>query len=412
LISIDTLRADHLGCYGYERDTSPFLDELAAGGARFANATINTHGTTPSHATILSSLYQEAHGVQAGSDPPRAIPPEVALLPEILRSHGYATLGITGGGNVGREFGFARGFDEFDDRAHSVKVGVRRALRRIAHHLEAPEPRPLFVFLHTYEVHSPYAPPQAYHSLFGPTSSDFEPTSRNLLAIVNDARTALSSADLSHVVAMYDAGIRHTDDVLRSFFEELAELGFLEDAVVAVTSDHGEEFAEHGGLLHRALLYQEILTVPLIFSGRGVAPGLVDRSPVSSVDIAPTLLALANLPVPADMQGRPLLGASGERVGPERVTVAQYGPHLYAVRSGEWKLIETHDPPGLELYHLASDPGEQADVAGEQPQIVAELRRELAAWRRRHARSLTPVTADLDPEAVERLRALGYVPGD
>ena len=159
-ISIDALRADRLEAYGYDRPTSPFLAELGREGLVFENAFVNTHGTTPSHTTMLSGLYQEQHGVgldpaEAGGVVERPHPRPVELLPEILRAHGYSTVGVTDGGNAGEAFGFARGFDRFDDRGGGIEKGARRVLRMVG---EAGAKAPLFVFLHTYEVHSPYRP--------------------------------------------------------------------------------------------------------------------------------------------------------------------------------------------------------------------------------------------------------------
>lgn len=416
LISIDTLRADRLGCYGYGPPTSPFLDDLASRGLRFANFFVNTHGTTPSHTTVLSGLYQETHGVSytlpGHTGPLTGIGDEVPLVQEEFQRHGYTTLGITGGGNVGKKFGFARGFDVYDDRGRGIQREARRLLDAIG---RAPEGKPIFAFLHTYEVHSPYQPPPRILARF--TDGDehveesrdehhrFDTSSANLLKHSHDA-WRLSPEDLDHITDSYDAGIRYTDNRLRFLFEDLAALGFLERALVVVTSDHGEEFGEHGGLLHRELLYDELLRVPLLISGPGVEPGQVVDAQVSSVDIAPTLLAYAGIEIPAHLQGRDLLAGKID----DAPAFAQYGGQRFSIRTASWKLIENIEAGSAELYDLGKDPQERRDVAAEHPEVVAKLLRQLRQWRQ----SLTPrldqgEALQLDQEEIDRLEALGYV---
>jgi arylsulfatase A-like enzyme len=305
LISIDALRADRLGAYGYAQPTSPFLDRLAVRGRVFEHAIVNTHGTTASHTTILSGLYQETHGVMLdgarGGVAVRQIPEEVPLLQETLRAHGWATLGVTDGGNAGRRFGFARGFDRFDDRGGGVEAVTERLAGWIAGALEARPDGPVFAFLHTYQVHSPYAPPRRYRERFGVPAEAPNAGSRFLLRHARSARS-LEPAVLRRISGLYDAEIRYTDDTLGAFFARLEALGFLERALVVVTADHGEEMGEHGGLLHRDLLYDELLRVPLILAGEGVEAGR-DRSLAGSVDVAPTVLAWAGVAPPRPLEG-------------------------------------------------------------------------------------------------------------
>ena len=407
LISIDTLRADHLSSYGYSRQTSPFLDELAARGMRFEQAFVNTHGTTPSHTTMLSSVYQEGHRVAYTGSANDTIPEGLELLPEILAKQGYLTLGVTGGGNVGGKLGFSRGFEEFDDSARSIEAGIEKMHEMLARHKD--DERPLFIFFHTYEVHSPYDPPEEYRSLYGESPSDFKPTSENLLNVAQSAHTSLTKEDLAHVVAMYDAGIRHMDQEMRGFFDLLTELGVLENAVFAVTSDHGEEFGEHGGMLHRGLLYDELLRVPLIFGGREISSGEVVTSLVSSVDIAPTLLACSGLEIPRQMQGR-RIACAGALEDPEARVVSQYGEQRYSVRTDKWKLIEDKKNHRVELYDLGEDPEEKGSAHREHRRLAADLRKALKTWKADQA-----VTYDANGEAVlgeeeiEHLKALGYL---
>jgi arylsulfatase A-like enzyme len=413
LISIDTLRPDHLGSYGYERDTSPFLDELAGEGTRFEEAVVVTHGTAPSHASMLTSLPQELHRVAYADATAMGLPDDITMLQEYLQERGYVTLATTGGGNIGRRLGFARGFDQFNHRARKVNAGAHKMVKMIRNHSGSGQP--IFAFFHTYQVHSPYQPPERYRELFGKYDSTFIPTSENLLAIIDEPRAHLSEEDLNHIEALYDAGIRFTDDTLRDLFRQLRELGFLDDVVVVVTSDHGEEFAEHGGLLHGGQLYDELLRVPLIFQGRGIAAGIIDDRRVTSLDVAPTLLGCAGLEIPAEMQGRDLLCGThaGSGDSDQEVTdlaISQYGPRFYSIRTADWKYIESR-ASGIELYHLPSDPGETHNVVADHRDVALRFRSHLRRWRAQHAPHARQAAGVVDYSEEEKkdLRALGYL---
>jgi len=415
LISLDACRPDHLSAYGYERDTSPFLAKLAARGVAFTHAFANTHGTPQSHTTILSSQYQETHRVMWDvlSDQGRgpgwvdAIPDDVVLLPEIMARNGYVTLAVTDGGFMAGRLGFDRGFVEFQE-ADGVRTGTAKLLEMVTRWIG--DERPIFAFYHTYEVHSPYLPPASYRDLFGRFESDFVPTAENLAAFIERA-SDLSQGDIALIRARYDAEIRFADDTLRALFDGLAELGFLDDHLVIVTSDHGEEFGEHGGLLHLDRLYDELVRVPLIVSGARVPRGRVDDRMASSVDIVPTILRYTRSGDPAGFAGNDLLAPPRHRPD-EQAVFMQYGNTRYAVRTRKWKLIEnvtaTH-APHYELYDLSEDPGEKNDVDARFPEVVADLRGLLTRWKTMAgSRAAESKQVILDPELLERLRALGY----
>lgn len=413
LISLDTLRADSLGSYGYHRDTTPFLDQLASRGVRFQKAFVPTLATTPSHATILSGQYQESHGVLLGSRQEQGteatiIPGTIPLLPEILSEAGYLSLAVTDGGRMKGRFGFQRGFAEFDgSRAKGIVKGVARLLAMLDRHAEREAPR--FLLFHTYEIHAPYDPPPPYDTFFGELpASDFVPSAGRLRSVMETASRDLSAEDFDKIRRLYDGGIRYTDDGLRTLFEGLEERAFFErDHLVIVTSDHGEEFGERGGVLHRGLLYDEFLHVPLILLGTRVPVGEVRSDLVSTIDIAPTILSYAGLPIPDAMQGADLLGRSAVPAERQRI-FAQYRNKRYAVRTPRWKFISSGPP---ELYDLSSDPDEQVNLAQREPDRVEEFRRLVERWRAaQEARRPAAETAgELTAEELEEMRALGYV---
>jgi arylsulfatase A-like enzyme len=419
LISLDACRADHLGSYGYERDTSPFLDEVARGGTRFSNAFINTLGTAPSHTTMLTSTYQEWHRVDYSPNRrtrKRArmrraadrVPRDVVMVQQILKKNGYTTLAATAGGNFGVGHAFDRGFDSFNGRSRDV-TAVAGKLRELIDRYRNPE-KPIFAVFHTYEIHSPYDPPEEYRTIFGEFDSGFQPTSRALLDINADPAKSLSGPEMAKTVALYDGEIRFTDDTLRDFFAYLEETGFLDNALVIITSDHGEEFGDHGGVLHQGFLYDELMSIPLILSGTGISPR-VDERMVSTIDIAPTILDFVGLDAPDAMQGQSLLRKDPGRNGSDAV-FAQYGPRRYAVRTDNWKLIRNTGSGVIELYDLWNDPDEFVNVADAHPDIVADLGSRIDAFKARHrAPKRKTSRQELEQEEIEHLKALGYLGG-
>jgi arylsulfatase A-like enzyme len=324
LISLDTLRADHLGAYGYSRPTSPFLDSLAARATLFENAVVQLPGTLPSHMSIFTGLYPGEHGVY----PPEAVlSPRIATLPEVLQAHGFRTAGHTEGGYMKGSYGFARGFGQWTDEevvdeqdGHPVKSpeAVKRTFRAGLDFLrQVRRSDAFFLFLHTYSIHDPYQPPEPYRSQFwtgGPPPGAFPPEGLELSAF-NSGERRMAPGAVEYYRALYDAQIRYTDDVLRDFFAGLSGLGLSDSTTVVVTSDHGEEFAEHGKLVHEQV-YHECLHVPLLVRRPGQAGGRRVATLVQSLDIAPTLYELAGIPLDRRprMSGRslvPLLDGDG-----------------------------------------------------------------------------------------------------
>jgi arylsulfatase A-like enzyme len=357
---------------------------------------------------MLSGLHQETHRVgidSAGSSGVvRArIPDSVPLVQELLREHGYTTLGVTDGGNAGGAFGFSRGFDRFDDRGGGVDNVSRRAARFVS---EADLGAPIFLFLHTYEAHSPYDPPPAQRELLGVPVATRDATSRFLLEHANTAHRTLSAAEIDDLSRLYDAEVRVVDDRLRGLWSELRAAGFLDRAVAIVTSDHGEELGEHGGLLHRDLLYDVLIKVPLLVVGAEVPAGR-PLEPVSSVDIAPTLLALAGIPAPAALEGESLLDPARDlRRGR---AVSQYGQSRYSLRTREWKLIWSQ-PGSLELFRMDADPGERSNVADRHPDVRDALAAALDRWRGRHrAAPNQGPPVELSGDQWRELESLGYL---
>jgi arylsulfatase A-like enzyme len=306
LISIDTLRADHLGAYGYERPTSPFLDSLAEQGTMFEHAIVQLPGTLPSHMSIFTGLYPAEHQVYPHD---AVLAPEIQTLPERFREAGYRTGGFTEGGFVSGSYGFARGFDVFSDEVDRTPRDFETTLDRARAFLDSLDPSDrYFLFIHTYSVHDPYDPVEPYRSMFwqGEPVDTFAPTGPNLVE-VNRGTRELSAEGLEYFEALYDGGIRYVDDRLGEFWQELADRGMRDDVTLIVTSDHGEEFFEHGMLVHEQV-YLETLRVPLLVVHPQLGAGVRVGSLVESVDIAPTLYSLAGFDEQPPMSGESLVG--------------------------------------------------------------------------------------------------------
>jgi arylsulfatase A-like enzyme len=315
LISIDTLRADHLGSYGYERPTSPFFDSLAARGTLFTEAYAQYPSTLVSHMSMFTGLLPREHGVF----PPNSIlAPEVETFPQVFQRAGFRTAAFTEGGYVSGRFGFRRGFDTFHVRGRQGGRQLASTFRRGVEFLAglAPDQR-FLLFLHTYAVHTPYDAPARYRSMFwqGPRPADAVGGTSRALVDHNLEGGPLSPQAVAHTTALYDAGIRETDEVLGRFFAELSRLRLADDVTVILTSDHGEEMQEHGRFLHTQL-YREVMRVPLLVLHPDRREPVRHAGVVQLTDLAPTLYELAALRPQGSPSGRSLAGLLGRAAAP------------------------------------------------------------------------------------------------
>jgi arylsulfatase A-like enzyme len=405
LISIDTLRADRLGAYGYDRPTSPELDAFARRGALFEHVVSETSWTLPAHVTMLTGLEPRSHGVVLPAYEVRA---DTVLLTERMRAAGYRTYASTDGGYLSRRHGFDRGFELYDDQRRGLELSLRDA-RTFIDRLEGDER--YFVFVQTYDVHCPYEPSRrSARELRSPGAEFVETVGRCPNPDFNTAD--LTDAQVLFVSDRYDAGIRDADALLGEMFDWLDEEGELDDTVVVVTSDHGEAFREHGQLGHQRSVHRELLMVPLIVVGPDVEPRRIEE-PVGLVELAPTLLDLAGLAPFEECDGvslAPLLrgaGAPPERRF-ERHSQISYMANLDSVVTETHHLILDRDGGGVELYAWAEDPREADDLGATRAETVERLtvliEEHLARYPHRPA---TPLA--VSEEELEELRALGYI---
>ncbi len=427
LISIDSLRADHLHCYGYPRETSPHLDALAAEGVLYRYAVAPTSWTLPSHVTMMTSLPPHQH--QITSDLTR-LGGGALTLAEVLRGAGYETAAFVSGPYLQAEYGFWQGFDHYDDYSAMPRhwnagrkitsPGLINAVTRWIEDRPQPE-RPFFVFLHMWDVHYDYRPPAPYANMFDPhytgsvTGEDFEGSA--------EVHRDMAPRDLEHIIALYDGEIRYTDEHLGQLFDFLRRRGLFDSSIVAATSDHGDEFFEHGEKGHRKSLYDEVLLVPLILRyPAGLPAGQVISEQVRLLDLAPTLLRLAGLEQPPEfgMQdgdqrdfGQNVARRSDTETIEEPAPRLAYGVlswQLASVRNNGWKLIvRVKDDPRPELYNLAADPGEQVNLSGQHGSQLDELHSRLSRFRRAGSKQVLAENMEASSEHLAALRSLGYL---
>lgn len=411
LISLDTVRADHLSLYGFPRTTTPYLSELSERCVTFERAIAQSGSTFPSHRSILTSRYSWHVGE---SD---------VRLAEALQAAGYATAGFTGGGNVAAELGFSRGFDSWSEAksGHRTLDAVLPALRQwLAARVRE---RPSFVFLHTYDPHHPYDPPAPYDSLFMPeySGSITGPATGELLAKAArvppfadfTGEVPLSAADRSKIVALYDGQLRYVDDRLREVFTLLKDSGLLDRSVVVLTSDHGEEFWEHGGVLHSHTIHQELIHVPmLICLPQDRLGGTRVSQVVRQIDIGPTVMDLVGVDRPNSFSGHSLRGfLEGREAALDLPGIAELNWFKAIVRP-PWKLIVDQKQKRLQLFDIEQDPFEQKDLFDGRADVAVRLYRELAkelgAGMNEQVGAL-PDGGALDAELRAQLKALGYL---
>jgi arylsulfatase A-like enzyme len=400
LLSVDTLRADHLSCYGHEYETSPAIDALAAEGLLFEDAVCEVPLTSPSMGSMLSGRFPRNNGTTRNG---LRMPDEVPLVQEEFQKAGYETFCVQSNWTLkGKLSGLDRGFDLYRDDFHEKRWGIVKPERladdvtdQALEWLEnrAPE-KPFFAWIHYTDPHAPYE-----------MHKDFNASGKK----------AWFRSDHERVSIKYDTEIRYTDHHIARFLEKVPE-----DTVILFVGDHGESLYEHDYLGHGRRIYQMGMHIPLIIKAPGVAAGRTGK-PVRGIDVGPTLLGLAGLPKPPSMKGLDLLndtlpedrdrvietyGGAVLNMPGVKDLMAGAEPILQGVISGEWKAI--FDGGQAELYHLAEDPMEEQDLAAQRMDIVDELRAKLEAWDAGEERAEQSGEA-LTEDDLEALRSLGYI---
>jgi arylsulfatase A-like enzyme len=435
LVSLDTLRADHLSCYGYPRETTPNIDELTKDSVVFLNTFAPSPWTLPSHVSLFTGLNCINHQVYYNG---QKIDPAILTLADVLRQQSYSNGAITGGGFVSGSFGFNKGFDSYrvsgnittPDSAHRIYEASQNWIRK---HKD----RNFFLFIHTYQIHTPYLSPAPYNEYFLAKDAEYKRFYQREFRFYQENRYSPVSEKLrQNIIDLYDGGIRYTDEALiKTLIEGLKALNIYNNTMLIILSDHGEEFYEHNAWAHSHSVYNETIMVPLIIKFfDSEHAGVKITKYARLIDVMPTILDALNIDYPKQYaDGETLLDLinSKEIDEEERIFLSELAtdpidakiPKKTAINQGKNKLIlnEAYDPENLayfsspppkfekfEIYDLEADPHEKANSALSNPSLIRQLMRfmeihfvQKCEW--------SSIKTENEDEIREQLRALGYI---
>jgi arylsulfatase len=426
-ITVDTLRADHLGCYGNTRVLTPSFDRLASGAVLFRQAFSQATTTTPSHASMMTSLYLQDHNVYSNFE---ALGNSPRTLAEVLSGRGFSTFGIVNMRHLNPEVsGLGQGFQKFVKSANMRRAGP--TIDQVMGWLDEVGEHPFFGWVHFSDVHTPYSPPPPYDHFYY-DDDERDPAKHSLARIWSMLPSQMSDhpaflswlegiTDLDWVLAQYQGAVSYVDDEVGRLIDGLEERGLLGRTAIVVTGDHGESLGEHDMYFVHTGLYEPTVHVPLLMYLPGAGrQGIAVREVVELVDIMPTLLEYLDIPSPRGIRGHSLWPLIRGEVQPERIAFIEHaGRNLVALRSEHYKYIKhlrtLHIQPSYpftegreELYDLKADPRERRDLSRDLPEVMRVFRRELTA-RRAEKLNHEVGKAELNDETVSVLRSLGYV---
>ncbi|GMV93516.1 MAG: hypothetical protein AMXMBFR82_32940 [Candidatus Hydrogenedentota bacterium] len=434
LISIDTLRADHLGCYGYEKDTSPYIDAIAADGTVFEWVYAPKSSTWPSLTTLQTSLYPVTHGVRNNGLRVDNTPDTLA---EVLTSQGYTCEAILTNAGVQNWEGFAK--KQVINGEPSDKIATANARLWLRENRD----KKFFLWMHYMAPHSPWEPPDDNNKFVDPNYAGSMTGDQDTMAEAMLRPEPISKPDLDHLIGLYDGEVNLTDAMVGILVETLQELGIYDNTLIIITSDHGEELYEHYGFLHhQASVYEGTLRVPLIYRLPGTVPGGKTVSELSGlIDVAPTVLDILDVPIPESYQGKsaePLLRDEPLKLGPafgewrDKIIFVRTEEYRYILNPsnfhppkvnnrrlegvGDEELAERNGMPikEVELYQVSVDPYEQKEIAAESPEAVAEMQKLIDEFMVKYSWKFDDATdqrmeSEIDPETRQELENLGYV---
>ncbi len=453
LITLCTVRADHMSVYGYPRRTTPHLERLAAEATVYRQSVAAGNMTLISHASLFTGLYGFEHGAHCGLGAPhgRSLDERYDTLAEVLRKNGYFTAAV--GANTWfliRKYNLQQGFEYYDVRGSKLYLQelpryvvrcrfgellgdrlpyrdlqrwtrdageINREVLKVLEGVRA-SGGPFFLFVNYVDAHGPYLPPEPFRSMFAGYDRSFRLSDYyRLWREVLTQRRQISYQERLHLISQYDGAIAYVDHCLGRLFSEMKRMGLYDNTLVIITSDHGEAFGERGVIGHASTVYQDQIRVPLVIRYPKQRVGSVVDEVTSGVDVFPTVMGVVRLRGPDGLAGRSLVerwNAAGRAVFSEGLPGAvhaemhrRFRESLRAVVVGRWKLIMGSSGT-RELYDLSTDPDETRNVYGAEPEVRARLERILDASRREE-RTNKGKPVKLHPEILERFRGLGYV---
>lgn len=434
LISVDTLRADHLGCYGYQRETSPNIDSLVSDSARFENTYASSPWTLPSHVSLLTSLHGVHHQVYYDNE---KMDPSLLTLADLLKTNGFFCSAFTGGGFVSSAYGFSKGFDAYQEGEGGIyhQNSAELLFKSVSEWLDREKGKNFFLFLHTYQPHNPYACPEPYKYMF--LKEDAKWRQLDLIGYLGGNAgifKSLPEAERQNVIGLYDGEIRYTDErLIGPLIRKLKDLKLYDRTMIVFTSDHGEEFFDHKSWGHGHSLYDESLKVPLIIKfPNSKYRGTSVSSIVSLVDVMPTILDDLGVDCAGlNFDGKSLIPLIKGKEKRDRTFLADIGskvlnshiPQKISANKGRDKVILNKkfseedlafflfSPPStnpIELYDLNEDPHEKNDLSGQKNQTASEIIRRIEDIFSRAVKR-TLLKPEIDERLKEQLRALGYI---
>ncbi|MHA1568213.1 MAG: sulfatase [Alphaproteobacteria bacterium] len=433
LISVDTLRADHVGCYGYDKPTTPRIDALAEQGMIFKNTYATSPWTLPSHTSMLTGLFTDVHGLNTTKS---VLKEKAPTLAKLLHKVGYRTMAVVCAPFLDRHYGLYRGFDVYDTDLVHPKVKNPKRIKvaddvtdKALRYIDQAGDEPFFLFLHYWDPHHPYNPQKKYIKMFDP---DYEGKIKGFrIRRRKDMVKGMDPRDLQHILALYDGEIRYTDDGLGRLFDGLTERGLMDKTLIVLTADHGEEFLEHGGRAHLSQCWDVIVKVPMIWHVPWIerhAPTFNDLA--SLVDITPTILDLVGIERgELTLQGRSLayLMQHGTALEERELHAETIYGHLHPHRqdpTGVWTVMITpqnykyhqfkrRDETLEFLFDLNEDPGEQNDLAKLREETLQECNSQLKKMQQinnqmRHALKFSKKKKP-SKKVSKKLKSLGYI---
>jgi arylsulfatase A-like enzyme len=413
---VDALRADHLSCYGYYRNTSPNIDKFAEGGILFENYIVQGTWTPPSVQSIFTSKYP---CFQMRPDEHAAFNKQDLVLAEILKNNGYFTIAHTGGGFLSPSSGFNRGFDILTENYASFSDNYEASLQWIKKNKN----KKFFLLLHGYDIHTPYQHPEPFDRIYdsnysGRISGGIKEHWAMMDEHMKKGYVNLSDRDLYRLISLYDGGINYFDNLTAQFLDNLSDLGLMNDTIIIITADHGEELLDHEGVDHGYSVYDEVIHVPLIIKIPGVNKKEVRvENQVRGIDLMPTILDVLDIKIIGkNFEGRsliPLLEKDG-KIGKMLAYSESFrgNSNKASIRSNEYKYILDLDTKEEELYNLLEDKKEKTNVINQTPpEIIMKYKEYLFKILKKKTTCLSKSGQEgrVSNETLERLKALGYI---
>jgi len=428
IITIDTLRSDHLGCYGYSRPTSPRIDQFAGEGALFENVVCQSSQTLPSHASIFLGTNPRTHLTISHES---VVDPDETTLAEILKSKGYVTGAFISSHALDSKYGLDQGFDTYWEVHKEATIPERQALKvreadatttlGVLPWLERHAASRFFLWVHWFHPHRPYDPPPRYHQAFAAGYTGTATSDPEFIMKVWREEIRLVPEDVAYLSGCYDGEVAFSDAQVGHLLDALSSMNLMENTIVIVTADHGELLYEHENYFgHDIALYDECIMIPLIIHVPGQDPARRRIGElVQSLDILPTVLDLVGIKCPREAEGKslmPLLGGSQEPTTEAAFSETYPFPEKceprHAVRTADEKLIwkEVRQAPLLkEYYDLGADPGETENLFGDLPSGAVRLDSVLSAWTEDGGLRPAPIPTARESNRINILKSLGYL---